>query len=195
MNSMYKQRLIIFAITAVLFAAILVIHTNDDSKSPEFTTVKDSTYQVEVSTAVEIIDEPTKQSTCYTEDELFCMAAAIYNEAGGDECSDTTRRLVGYVILNRVNHSAYPDTIREVLEDRGQYGMFYYTGVEFVNRGSTASEEQAIERAYIIAEEVLQNRYNVPIPSNVVFQAEFEQGDSIYTCQDGLYFCSIEEVR
>lgn len=131
----------------------------------------------------------------YTDDELFCMAAAIYNEAGGDACSDDTRRMVGYVILNRVNDDRYPNTVREVLEDKGQYGRFYYTGVEFVNRSDSYWESCAQDRAYRIAEEVLKSRNNIPIPSNVVFQSEYEQGVSIYKHQDGLYFCCAREVK
>lgn len=131
----------------------------------------------------------------YTDDELFCMAAAIYNEAGGNECSDTTRRLVGYVILNRVKDSRFPNTIREVLEAKGQYGTFYRTGVKFPSRSSSAGEAYAVARAYRIAAEVLKKRDNVPIPSNVVFQAEFEQGALIYTYQDGMYFCCAKEVK
>ena len=132
--------------------------------------------------------EPT-----YTEDELFCMAAAIYNEAGGDMCSDETRLLVGYVILNRVNSSKFPNTIREVLEAKRQYGEFYWTGVKFADRSSKPEEQHAVERAYEIAKRVLTEPS--PIPETVVFQANFEQGTGVYKYQDGIYFCYSEEVN
>lgn len=138
---------------------------------------------------------PSEIVAPYTEDELFCLAAAIYNEAGGDECSDDTRRLVGYVILNRVNDSRFPNTIREVLEAKGQYGRFYYTGVQFADRGDSYEESYAQDRAYFIAEEILRSRDNIPIPPTVVFQSEYEQGVGIYKYQDGLYFCYAEEVN
>lgn len=131
----------------------------------------------------------------YTEDELFCMAAAIYNEAGSENCSDDTRRMVGYVILNRVNDIRYPNTIRGVLEEKGQYGRFYYTGIEFLDRGDSYWESHYQDRAYRIAAEVLESRDNIPIPSNVLFQAEFKQGVSVYKYQDGLYFCCAKEVK
>lgn len=132
--------------------------------------------------------EPT-----YTKDELFCMAAAIYNEAGGDMCSDETRLLVGYVILNRVNSSKFPNTIREVLEAKRQYGEFYWTGVKFADRSSKPEEKNAVERAYEIAKRVLTEPS--PIPETVVFQAEFEQGTGVYKYQDGIYFCHAKEVN
>lgn len=136
----------------------------------------------------------SKPEPTYTSDELYCMAAAIYNEAGGDSCSDDTRRMVGYVILNRVNDSRYPDTIRGVLEQRHQYGVFYITGVKFADRCKLPQEQHAVKRAYAIAKEVLETE-NIPIPSTVVFQAEFKQGISIYKYQDEMYFCHAKEVK
>jgi hypothetical protein len=137
---------------------------------------------------------PTKElEPTYTEDDLFCMAAAIYNEAGGDMCSDETRLLVGYVILNRVNSPGFPNTIREVLEAKGQYGKFYWTGVKFADRSSKPEEQHAVERAYEIAKRVLSEPST--IPETVVFQAEFEQGTGVYKYQDGIYFCHAKEVN
>lgn len=130
----------------------------------------------------------------YTEDELFCMAAAIYNEAGGDNCSDDTRRLVGYVILNRVNDSRFPNTIREVLEQKRQYGRFHWTGIKFADRASLPQEQRAVSRAYNIARECLKSK-SIPIPSNVVFQAEFEQGVGVFRHQEEMYFCYAKEVK
>lgn len=132
--------------------------------------------------------ESTVESPKYTEDELFCMAAVIYNEAGGDACSDDTRRMVGYVVLNRVRDSRFPDTVREVLEAKRQYGRFWITGVKFAERSSLPQEQHAVDRAYRIAREVLETDV-IPIPSTVVFQSEFQLGDSTYKYQDGMYFC------
>jgi hypothetical protein len=138
--------------------------------------------------------EPTQETeTTYTEDELFCMAAAIYNEAGGNTCSDETRMLVGYVILNRVKDPRFPNSIREVLEARNQYGEFYWTGVKFADRSSKPEEQNAVERAYEIAKRVLSEP--TTIPETVVFQAEFEQGTGVYKYQDGIYFCHAKEVN
>lgn len=135
----------------------------------------------------EVEPEPESEPA-YTEDELFYMAATIYNEAGSDSCSDDTRRLVGYVVLNRVNSSRFPNTIKGVLEQKRQYGTFYRTGIKFADRHTLPQEKNAVDRAYRIAKEVLEME-EIPIPSSVVFQAEFRQGSSIYKYQDGIYFC------
>lgn len=138
--------------------------------------------------------ETEKPKPSYTDEELYYMAAAIYNEAGGNACSDETRRLVGYVILNRVNDSRFPNTIKGVLEQRSQYGRFHWTGIKFADRASLPQEQSAVERAYKIARECLEAEI-IPIPSNVVFQAEFHQGVGLYSYQDGIYFCYAQEVK
>lgn len=183
-----NHRYIIFGVLVMAVISFFIGFICTDEKAPTVSTTSET-----VSTTSETVT--TKPAPNYTEDELFCMAAAIYNEAGGDACSDDTRRLVGYVILNRVNDSRYPDTIRGVLEEKNQYGRFYYTGIEFINRGETYWESYAQDRAYRIAAEVLNSRNNIPIPPTVVFQSEYEQGVAIYKYQDGLYFCYAEEVK
>lgn len=146
-------------------------------------------YNVEHTHVTFTVPEPR-----FTHDDLLCMAIAIYNEAGGDECSDDTRRMVGYVILNRVNDPRFENSIRDVLEEKGQYGKFDETGVVFDSRCTEPGESQAVARAYRIAEEVLRCE-EIPIPETVVFESGERQGVSLYKYQDGLYFCHAEEVN
>lgn len=188
-ESLCTMGMLIVLIVVIILGCVMCAH--DSTPEPEVE--KAETSEVEVSddnnkdNPVRIADEPEPEPA-YTEDELFCMAAAIYNEAGGDAWSDDTRRLVGYVILNRVNDSRYPNTIREVLEQRWQYGRFCITGVKFADRHTLPQEKHAVDRAYRIAKEVLEME-EVPIPKEVIYQAEFQQGTSLYKYQDGFYFC------
>ena len=123
----------------------------------------------------------------YTDEELEILALIVYQEAGGDIVSDDTRRLVAQVFLNRVNDSRFPDSFYEVATAERQYGRLYWTGIVWPDRASSQEEAHAVERAYKIAQEVLES--NEPVcPEGVIFQAEFVQGD-IYAEQDGLYFC------
>jgi spore germination cell wall hydrolase CwlJ-like protein len=143
-----------------------------------------------------VIVEPAPEipKAMYTTDELFCLAAIIYNEAGGDACTDEHRALVGYVVLNRVNDPRFANSIRRVLETPGQYvGM--QDGVKFSERYTAPGEKHAVERAYKVAQEVLENRNNIPIPETVVFQAEFVQGAGIYKQMGNTYFCYAKEVN
>lgn len=123
----------------------------------------------------------------YTDEELEILALIVYQEAGGDNVSDETRRLVAQVFLNRVNDSRFPDSFYEVATAERQYGRLYWTGIVWPDRASSQAEEHAVERAYKIAQEVLESDEPV-CPAGVIFQAEFVQGD-IYAEQDGMYFC------
>ena len=123
----------------------------------------------------------------YTDEELDILALIVYQEAGGDRVSDDTRRLVAQVFLNRVNDSRFPDSFYEVATEERQYGRLYWTGIVWPDRASSQEEAHAVERAYRIAQEVLESDEPV-CPEGVIFQAEFVQGD-IYAEQDGMYFC------
>ena len=130
--------------------------------------------------------DPAPDKT-YTDEELEILALIVYQEAGEDRVSDDTRRLVAQVFLNRVNDSRFPDSFYEVATEERQYGRLYWTGIVWPERASSQAEAHAVERAYKIAQEVLES--DEPIcPEGVIFQAEFVQGD-IYAEQDGMYFC------
>ena len=130
--------------------------------------------------------DPAPDKT-YTDEELEILALIVYQEAGEDRVSDDTRRLVAQVFLNRVNDSRFPDSFYEVATEERQYGRLYWTGIVWPDRASSQAEAHAVERAYKIAQEVLES--DDPIcPEDVIFQAEFVQGD-IYAEQDGMYFC------
>lgn len=118
---------------------------------------------------------------------LELLARAIYKEAGGDDCSDETRIMVGNVIINRMKSNWYPDTMEEVLTQYLQYNTFYWTGVIWDERASEPSEREAVERAYKCAERVLLGERL--LPEDVVFQSEYIQGTEIVAYQDGIYFC------
>lgn len=133
-----------------------------------------------------VYSDPVPDKT-YTDEELEILALIVYQEAGEDRVSDDTRRLVAQVFLNRVNDSRFPDSFYEVATSERQYGRLYWTGIVWPDRASSQAEEHAVERAYKIAQEVLES--DEPIcPEGVIFQAEFVQGD-IYEEQDGMYFC------
>lgn len=115
------------------------------------------------------------------------LACGIYQEAGGDECSDDTRRKVGDVMLNRVEDSRFPDTLEAVLTAPGQYGRFSKTGIVWPERAKNPGEKHAVERAYRIATELLSGQHSELFGQGYVWQAEFEQGTDGFW-QDGLYF-------
>ena len=120
-----------------------------------------------------------------TEREM--LACGIYNEAGGDACSDDCRRYVGDVMLNRVEDSRFPDTLEGVLTAPGQYWRFSKTGIVWPERAKEPGEAHAVERAYRIADELLAGDHSELYGQGYVWQAEFVQGTEGFWC-DGLYF-------
>ena len=133
------------------------------------------------------MDEP--EPLPYTHEELKALALAIYQEAGGDSCSDECRQMVGEVVLNRVADSRYPDTIEEVLLQPKQYGRLSETGLVWPERASSPNEAHAVDRAYQCAAQLLSGSIIRLLPSDVIFQSEYVQGSEIVAELDGFYFC------
>lgn len=120
-------------------------------------------------------------------DDVEMLACVIYQEAGGDACSDLCRYYVGDVVLNRVNDARFPDTLEGVLTQPGQYGTFSRTGVVWPSRASNPGEAAAVQRAYDTAYDLLSGNHSELYGEGYIWQAEFSQGkDVIYL--DGLYF-------
>lgn len=183
---------LIFVLSGIIMLRTQV--SEPQSTSAETTVYVQPSYDVRepVENIVETVEEslvhsdPAPDKT-YTDEELEILALIVYQEAGGDRVSDYTRRLVAQVFLNRVNDSRFPDSFYEVATAERQYGRLYWTGIVWPDRAISQAEAHAVERAYTIAQEVLES--DEPIcPEGVIFQAEFVQGE-IYAEQDGMYFC------
>lgn len=121
------------------------------------------------------------------EDDLELLACVIYQEAGGDACSDLCRFMVGDVVLNRMVDDRFPDTIEAVLTQRGQYGTFSKTGVVWPSRASNPGEAAAVERAYDTARRLLSGEHSELYGAGYIWQAEFIQGADVIEV-DGIYF-------
>ena len=145
--------------------------------------------EVQMVAPVVIVEEPApvEAAPTYTDEELEALAIIIYQEAGGDACSDETRSMVGTVVMNRVESDLFPDTIQEVATQKRQYGRLYWTGLIWPERASNPGEANAVQRAYDCARAILEGER--ALPEDVIWQAEFPQGTEIVAHQDGLYFC------
>lgn len=117
----------------------------------------------------------TETTLPYTEDELYILSHTIYGEASG--CSYEHKLYVGSVILNRVNSKHYPNSIEDVVFQRGQYACTWDGNYD------KTPDKETIE----IAEYLLSN--GSQIPDNVVYQAEFYQGSGVWKQSGNTYFC------
>lgn len=131
--------------------------------------------------------ETTGNISEISEDDVELLAIVIYQEAGADACCDDCRRRICDIVLNRVESEHFPNTIYEVLTQRSQYGVFYWTGVVWPERASYSGEAHAVERARRIAREVLEGNHSDLYGKGYIWQAGFVQGTSgFWHC--GIYF-------
>jgi len=137
--------------------------------------------------ALALLMAPPEETTEPDPAEVELLACAIYQEAGGDACSDECRIAVGDVILTRVEDTRFPDTLEEVLTQAGQYGRFSKTGVIWPSRATNPGEAHAVERAYRIAKQLLSGEHGELWGKGYIWQAEFSQGTDVIVI-DGVYF-------
>lgn len=113
--------------------------------------------------------------------DIDILARVIFLEGGSDYYEDEMLYYVGSVVINRVEHELYPDTLIGVVTQRGQYEStegYYWLSIT------------PPDRCYDIAKDLLIN--GSVLPPNVVYQAQFEQGDGIYAVMNDTYFCYID---
>ena len=116
-------------------------------------------------------------------EELYLLAKIIYAEAGSNWLSDEWKMCVGEVVLNRVVSPEFADTIKDVLEQPGQYygkNNGYFDGLR--------PDQRCVKLALRLLEGERQ------MDPSVVFQANFRQGSGVHTAffDDQLgwtYFC------
>ena len=117
------------------------------------------------------------------------LAIGVYCEAGGDAICDECRLRVGDVMLNRVADDRFPDTLEEVLLQKRQYGTFHWTGIVWPERAGTPEEAHAVERAYSVAAELLQDKNHSDLyGQGYIFQSEFPNlgSEAVQCC--GIYY-------
>ena len=133
------------------------------------------TMQSEIETLLE--QEQVEPLFTYSEEDLYLLSHLIQAEAGSNYCSDELQLGVGSVVLNRVAHSRFPDNLRDVIYQPGQYACI--SDGHFDLEASNRSRENA---QYLL-------EHGSQLPSNVIYQAEFIQGSGVYSHVQNTYFC------
>ena len=106
----------------------------------------------------------------FTYEDLEVLSKIIEAEAGMNWLDDYIRLCVGEVLMNRVASKDFPDTIREVAYQEGQYHHIKY-GLFDEIVPTMKSVRTALR---------LLNGDRVINDKDVVFQANFPQGSGIY---------------
>lgn len=117
-------------------------------------------------------------------DEMYLLAKVIEAEAGSDWLSDEWKMSVGEVVLNRVASPEFPDSVEEVVFQRGQY---YARDNAFFS--SLLPSERSVDAAVrllcgerVICEESVVFQSNYILGSGVYLELEDEQLGSTYLC-------------
>jgi len=111
----------------------------------------------------------------YTQEEVELLARLITAEVGIDD--EERSYLCGAVVLNRIKSKDFPDTLRDVIYQPGQYQC---TVNGHINRPYE-------DIAYEIAEGLLTD--GAEVDERIVYQAEFRQGSGVYKKIGNTYFC------
>lgn len=168
---------------AMLMGAIYEKQRNmkiEDMKLP----YKQNSYFTDYSTAKEILAAMERDSKPkYTDEDLDLLARIINAEAGCDWIPDWVQRMVGSVVLNRVKSKHFPNTIREVIYQPGQYGPVYNGMINY-----TPTKRVIANARYIL-------EHGSTCPENVTGQNGVISGSGVYTSYydrilgTTIYFC------
>lgn len=138
----------------------------------------DYTTAAQIKAAMETDMEPK-----YTAAELDLLSRVIYAEVGCTWIPDWVQKMVGSVVLNRVNSQYYPNTIYEVVYQPGQYSPTWDGSINKTPDARTiANAKYLLENGSIC-------------PSNVTGQNSIITGSEVYQSYHDsvlgttVYFC------
>ena len=111
----------------------------------------------------------------YSQEDLYVLAHLIAGEA--QPCDDAEQRYIASVVLNRVKHTEFADTIKDVVFEKGQYDCIpkrtYY--------------REPTESNWANAKWVLEN--GSILPDYVIWQSKGKQGDGVYLKTEWHTYC------
>ena len=125
------------------------------------------------------VEAETEQT--YTDEDLYVLSHIISAEAGN--CGEDMLIAVGSVVLNRVADERFPDTIKEVVFDPGQYSPTW--------NGTYYNEptDDALEVAEFLLENGSQLPADVIYQSNEIIGEYYDQIDPPPGVGKTMYFC------
>ena len=114
----------------------------------------------------------------YSDEDIRILTTTVFHEAG--HTTEQLRQYVAQVVINRVEDSRFPDTVKGVITQPGQYSTKYAT-VEAAN-AIQATDSKNGTYYYGICEDSVKAAMmgQVEMPSNVLYQANFSQGKGVW---------------
>lgn len=106
----------------------------------------------------------------FSEEEIDLLVKLVNGEAGSSWLSDEHQILVAIVVLNRVESEYFPNSVKEVIYQKGQYSC--------VGGRQWRTEPEDRVRENVL--KAISQFENGDYPLGMVFQAEFTQGSKVY---------------
>ena len=114
----------------------------------------------------------------YSDEDIRILTTTVFHEAG--HTTEQLRQYVAQVVLNRVEDSRFPDTVKGVITQPGQYSTKYAT-VEAANAIQATDSKNGTYYYGICEDSVKEGMMGqVEMPSNVLYQANFSQGKGVW---------------
>lgn len=112
-----------------------------------------------------------------TEESDIDLLARLLTAEQGYGADEMDYYMTGSVIVNRIKSEKFPNSLYEVVFQSGQY--------QCVTNGHIDREYDEV--AWEVAEELLTE--GTQLNERIVYQAEFEQGNGVYTKRGRTYYC------
>lgn len=114
----------------------------------------------------------------YTYEDIRILATTVYYEAGST--TEQLRQYVAQVALNRVADSRFPNTVKGVITQPGQYNTKYAAmeTAQTIKNKDTTNGTYNWETCKNSVKQAMMGK--VDMPSNVLYQANFSQGKGLW---------------
>lgn len=126
----------------------------------------------------------SQPQTNISQQEIELMARLIFSEAGIE--SDACKYAVANVVINRLNHPNYPNTVYDVIHQKGQFSVI---------ADNSFYDKTPCSKSYEIAKDVLQNNIQT-IPNDILFfKADYSSanwGDPVIKIDRTEFYSSIK---
>lgn len=145
---------------------------------------KKTAYFTMYTTASEILAAIEREKKpAYSQEDLDLLSRIIYAEVGAVWVPDWVQQMVGSVVLNRVSSSYFPNTIREVIYQPGQYSPTWNGSISKKPDARTiANAKYLLEHGSICPKNVIGQ--NSVITGSGVYKSYYDSvlGTTVYFC-------------
>lgn len=158
----------------ILILALIIVELFISAKQVKAATITGETQLAGFSLLRQrVID---KENDLPETEDIKLLAEVMYHENWHTDKDHKAAYYTGAVVLNRVARKDFPDTVKDVLYQKGQY----------ITTGKFFTEELPLE-CYEMAKELLIKGADIPIA--VIFQSTHRTfGSGVWKCINGEYF-------